>query len=216
VGAVELRHRVEDRVDAVLGGVLVALDVEVHERRALVARDLPAVRGPQRRLDVGDRREAAESLHDVLDARAERRVVDRQPGRLRLDEHLLARALVEAGVGQDAIGPTRLAGSQILVGQVLRPDGAADEHARDDERDPAPDRDPAVLGTPPCRALGEIRARWHDALLPRAPRAAAGRWLDPIRRLVGAAETWRPGARTRGAYCLGAGATCRSTLAAAG
>ena len=168
--------------------VRVARDVEVDQRRATVVGDLARVLGPQRRLEIDDRRELVQPLHDVADRGPERRVAHRHAGLGGLQQHLLAGAIAEAGVGEDLVGLTRLADPEVLVGDVLRAHGGADEHTGDDDRDPSEDRDPAVLGTPASSALRDVRARWHGTDLPGVYRGS--RRLGSVQAYSGAEQSW--------------------------
>ena len=133
IGLLHLRHGVDDRLHLALGVVLVALDVELHERRVPVLRDLG--RREQRVLDVGDLLEGGDLLEHLADDDGEAAVV--RGHRLRLDEHALRRRPLEARVREDVLGRRRLAGGRVLLLQRRRAGRRPQEHGRRDERQPA-------------------------------------------------------------------------------
>jgi hypothetical protein len=83
-----------------------------------------------------------------------------------LDEHLLAGLLGEAGGLQRHVAALGLAAAPCGLVEVVLADLAADGHGEDDEEDPAEDRRPAVLCTPPADARREVPGL-HGRLLRR-------------------------------------------------
>ena len=159
VGGLDLRHRRDDRIDALARLVIVAADLELDEHRAAVLGDLALVALGVGRLDLGDALLARDAGDDVVDRLAHGRV-----GRLAalggLDEDGLVLLLGEVVVDQ-AVGLARLPDVVVLVGRLLDAEGAADDERDRDERQPAPDRLLAVLGAPAARTRSES-VRVHD------------------------------------------------------
>ena len=88
----------ERRIDAVLGLVLVAGDVEGEQDRAAVLGDLALVALGERRLDVPHVRDGAQPCSDLTDGGGDG-WIGGPAGPLGLHEHLLAGLVGEAGVG---------------------------------------------------------------------------------------------------------------------
>ena len=91
--------RRERRVDAVGDLLVVAGDLERHDRRAAVLRDLALVAASQRRLDVGDVARRLEAAGDVAHRGGEARVGGLQRAAA-LDEDLLGCIVGEVGVSR--------------------------------------------------------------------------------------------------------------------
>ena len=89
-------------------------------------------------------------------------ISDRQ--RRALNEHLFVGPLREVVV-QYLLGTSRLADAIVVLRNVSGPDGAADQHRRDDEREPAEDRRSAVLRAPAPGARRQVTPL-HRACLP--------------------------------------------------
>ena len=155
VSALRRRHRRQDRRDALLRLIRVAPDLELHEGRALVGGRLPGVAGGVRRgqLDhVGLARQPPLHVeHRCLELR-----VRRAQRAARLDQHLLARPLLQSGVRYRARGRPRVAVPLVLGLDVLHAGGAARQHADDHERDPSPDRELAMVRAPMAGARGKV------------------------------------------------------------
>ena len=140
---IDLRHRV----------VRVAADLEIDQGRAAVFGDLPAVLRHERRADVEHDRHLGHIRDDIVDRFLESGILGRQ--RLALDEHGLARGLLEAGF-EDLLHPARLARAGGTRG-LLRPDDERPDRERsEDEGEPAEDRDLAVVSAPAAHAAGQI------------------------------------------------------------
>jgi hypothetical protein len=145
----------ERRVDAIGRDVVLALQLEGHQRGAAVARELALVALRVGRLDLLDVRRGLEPGHDVVDGGGEAGVAAREPA-LALHEHLLAGLLREAGIRDGLVGSTGLAVAHVLVGEVVDADRTADHGGEDDEEDPAENRALAVLCAPATGAVGEV------------------------------------------------------------
>ena len=145
----------ERRVDAVLGDVVLALELEGDERGAAVARELARVALGVGRLDLDDVRRGLRGVLTTSPTAALKRA-SRIARALALHEHLLVGLLREAGGGDRLVGGAGLAVAGVLVGQHPLPDGAAEHGGEDDEGDPAEDRALAVVGAPAARAGGEV------------------------------------------------------------
>ena len=137
---------VEDRPDALFGGVGITLEVELDERGVLVLGDL-------RLGDVGDDLLVGDRLGDVGDGGLEGGIVGL--GALALDEHHLARLLREAGVVEDHGGLAALAVERLGVLRLHLAERLADHEDDDDERKPAEDGGLAMPGTPVPGAGGD-------------------------------------------------------------
>jgi hypothetical protein len=133
------------RVDAIVDDVEVAGELEAHERRAVVARDLAGVAGRERTLDVLDVRRARQPALDLGHGGAERRIGGR--ARCRLDEHGLLRMTREM-IEDRLVGAARLAWPVLLPDERVQAGGAAADDRDRDERQPAEDRDLAMGGAP--------------------------------------------------------------------
>ena len=179
---------VERRVDAVLRDVVLALELEGHQRGRAVLRELAVVALGVGRLDLFDVRRGLELRHDVVDRGGELRVAVRGLA-LALHEHLLAGLLREACSRDGLVGGARLAVAHVLVRQVVHTDGAADEGGEDDEEDPTEDRALAVLCAPATGAGSEVlfrhatQGRTAPGVLPGGEPASFGavylRWCSP-------------------------------------
>ena len=143
----------DDRSDLAPRVVLVAADVEAHDRRAAVGGDLLAVvrveRAPDVRRDAG-RRDARDDV-----AHGGRECGARHGLRVALDEDALLRRADEAVV-EDLRHASGLAGRGAVVAELLRPDGAADHDGRGDKGDPAEGCGLPVRGAPTARAGGQV------------------------------------------------------------
>ena len=129
--------------------LVAAAQVEAHEDRA-------AVLGGERTLDRRDAVDPLEPAHDLAGGGGRGGIA----GALALNEHLLARALGEAGGLDDHVAALGLAAPGGRVVEVVLADAAADDHGEDDEQDPAEDGRPAVLGAPSTDARCKV-ARLH-------------------------------------------------------
>ena len=156
VGLLGGRGGGERGADAVLGGVVLALELEGDERGAVVARELALVALRVGGLDLGDVRGRLEALDDVVDGGGEALVVVRDLAALGLDQYLLARLLREAGGGDRLVGALRLAVAHVLVRQHALADGAADHGGQHDEEDPSENGALPVLRAPAPGAGGEV------------------------------------------------------------
>src|SRR4051794_10768306 len=110
-----------------------------------VRRDLGAVAARVRRVDLADDREWSESADDVADRGTECRVVRGQ--RRALHEHRFA------GLGPELVldQPGRaagLAGNRVVLLELGRAGGDADNDGEDDESEPAEDRDLPMSSAP--------------------------------------------------------------------
>ncbi len=144
-------------VDAVLGLIVVARELERDERRAAVLGELTLVVRGQRGLDVADVRDRLQAGDGVVDRGGERGIADLDRAAA-LDEHLLVGLVGEAAVVDRAVGDLRAAVARVRVVELLGADGASDDEGGDDERKPAEDGLLAVLRTPSRGARSEIPA----------------------------------------------------------
>ena len=149
--------------------LVVARDLERHERGAAVLGELALVALGERGLDLVDVLGGLEPCDGVLDRGGERRIADLD-GALALDEHLLLGGVAEVGGGDRLVGGLGLAVAVVLVGDRLLADGAGDDERDHDEGEPAEDGRLAVpalqraaraarlvdftWGSPPERKLG--------------------------------------------------------------
>ena len=135
--------------------LVIAWDLERHERRATILGELALVAVGERGLDLVDALGGLEPGHRVLDGGREGGVADLH-GALALDQYLLVRGLAEVGGGDRLVGGLGLAVAVVLVGDRLLADGAREEDRDDHEREPAEDGRLAMSGTPARRAGGEV------------------------------------------------------------
>src|SRR5204863_8718918 len=127
VSTLRLVDAIEDRADLVAGLVLVTADVELHERRVPVLRDLASP-------DVLDGRLLRHTRDDVVDCGVERGIAG--PERLALDADVLASGLLEPVV-QDPVHAARLARPGRVRIDGLRADRVPDREREEHEREPA-------------------------------------------------------------------------------
>ena len=189
---------------SILSGSVVRVpsDLEPHERRMLVARDLARVFFVERRLHLRDRVERSDSRDDRLHGLLERRVGGRQ--RPMLNEDGLARGLPEVLV-QDLVHSARLPRPGGLEHDQLHRGDDADREQGDRERKPAEDRLLAVMSAPARHAGGDVRplARWP------LPRGLGLVLDDPCLHRVSLAFGCRPASHPRVVWRRRE--TCRST-----
>src|SRR5262249_35058992 len=132
--ALERRRRVEERLDLVLRLRLVALQVELDEGCAAVARDLTGVGRVERRPDDTDVLLAQQRRDEVRDGDAKRGVADRR--RLGLDENALGRGALEVRRREDLLGLTRAARGGVGVLDLLRAECPAGHDRENRECEP--------------------------------------------------------------------------------
>jgi hypothetical protein len=146
VGALRGVGAIQDRADLVTGLVLVASNVELHERGVLVLRNLAS-------MDVLDDRELRDAGDDVGDRRVEGGIAGSE--RAALDHDALTSGLLEAVV-EDPVHSTRLAGPGRVRIDGLRAHRAADRERDGDEREPTEGRGLPVSGAPATHASREV------------------------------------------------------------
>ena len=95
---------------------------------------------------------ALQPPHDVLDGGGDVRLV----GALALHEHLLGRAVGEAGGVHDHVAALGLSAARRRLVEIVLADLAADHDGQDDEHDPADHGGLAVLGAPSTDACREV------------------------------------------------------------
>ena len=111
--------------------------------------------GIERRAHVLDPGVARDRALDVLDRRAESRILDRLARAL--NEHELGlRIDLGESVLEDLVGLVRLADIRILGLDVLGSDEVADEECGNDEREPAEDRGLPVARAPAAHAGRDV------------------------------------------------------------
>jgi hypothetical protein len=134
MGTLHVVDGCEHRVDLVGGLVGITADLELDESRMPVRCDLAGVRGIERRLHVLDDLQLRDPRHDVRDRGLEGRIGHGQ--RVALDEDVLARRLLEAGV-EDPVHAAGLAGPRRVRIDHLGTDCAAEREGDQDEGQPA-------------------------------------------------------------------------------
>jgi hypothetical protein len=151
-------------------------DGVVHDHRTAVLGDGVGAGGRiERALDVTHAVDPLQAPHDVLDSGGDLRVA----GSLALDEHLLARAVREAG-GDEHVGALGFAAAGRGLVEIVLADLAAYHDGEDDEQDPADDGCLAVMGAPstePCREV----MRFHAGLLHPSSYAVRRAYLYTVR-----------------------------------
>jgi hypothetical protein len=185
--------RGERAVDAILGDVVIARDLECHERRAAVLGDVALVALGERRLDLVDALRVLEARDDILDGGRELRITDLH-GALALHEHLLLRGVAEIGLRDGLVGDLGRAVAVVLVCDGLLADGSRQEHRDHDERQPAEDRGLAMSGAPPRGAGGEVLGLHWGSPPMKLRESDTGRFGLRTPRSMG--EDWCPAVRT--------------------
>jgi len=146
--------RLQDRRDLLLGIHGLAPDVELDERRVVVAREEPRPGVVERGDDVRRVRLVGQCLSDVPDRGDERGVGDRR--RRRLHEHALAGGNLEVRLVEDLLCAPRVSVRDRPRLHLLRADGCAENHAQRGNREPAERRGLPVSGAPTAGAAGEV------------------------------------------------------------
>ena len=178
-----LFHAIEDRVDLVDRLVRLAPNLHRDEDRVLVVRDqTAALGGVERRLDLRDRIQAPDAGDDVLHRCPELRIRRQQLGVL--NEHALTARLLEILV-EDGVGSPGFPGARGLEDDHLLCEHEVAEHEEHGHRrEPAEDRNLAVIGTPARHARCEMVF----------PRCGQERYLLLVH---GARMGWASGTRAR-------------------
>jgi hypothetical protein len=180
--------RLLDLVDLRLRPVEVALHLPRDHHGAAILRDLIAVRGIERGLEVLRLGVSLDRADDVRDRCAERRIADR--ARRALHEHDLGqRARLREPFLQNLVGPVRLAAVDVFGLDLLRADLTADDDGSDDEGEPAEDGSLPVTRAPAAHAGCDVvrvlqgghgsPSRWWSSYVPRSQRACSGEMKPP-------------------------------------
>ena len=154
--------RVEDRLHLLVGLVLVARDLELHESGVAVLGDLTTVRALERRANSLDVGQPLDRAHDVGHRGAKAGVGQRS--RVRADENALRRLAREPGVVEHLLSLLRPARGGVGLLQHLRARDRAERDRDDAEREPARD-----CRLPVVRAPSAARAAMFALILPSDP-----------------------------------------------
>ncbi len=146
--------RVEHGLHPLVGGVLVALDLELDERRPPVVRHLARVRRLERRAHPLHLRQPLDRSHDVRHRRPEGRIAQR--ARARLHEHALGGAALGARAAEQLLRPLRVPGRRVRLLQHLRAGDRPQRDGDDAEAEPRRHGRLPVPGAPPPGARREI------------------------------------------------------------
>ena len=142
-------HGVDHWADRGRRRLVAAAQLEVHERRAVVGRDLLGGAGRVGRDDIRDVRFALDASHDVSDCGADARVRHGRASR-RLDQDALVGALGEVVIDR-ALGARGLAGTAVVVA-LDQARGLPGGDREEDEGQPQADRQTAVPCAPAARS----------------------------------------------------------------
>jgi hypothetical protein len=187
LGVLQLRRRddVQYRLYAILGGLGVTLQIELHERRASVRRDLRIPPRIERRAHVLDLWERANPLDHVRKSRSKRRV--RNGRRLALNQHQLVRGLFEPGSRERGLRAPGLAADGVGICEKHGAGDLTERKRDDDEGEPAEDGRLPVSGAPAPHTGGEVLRRVDAGHGSSFLSRRFGRWRadTPARAVVG-------------------------------
>ena len=157
-------------VDRALGGLepvraleVVAGDLEVDERRVAVLGDRAAAPSS------GDSTFVTYSAAESSRGRLRDRGLNSGSSTVSVSLWMMTSSSfgLRLGVLERLLGVARLAGEQVGAVDLVLGDGVAEHHGDDDEREPAPDRELAVLGAPMSRPCGKTLG-FHRLLIVQA------------------------------------------------